>query len=131
MRMLPGPYSCTLLTFSKASVGILSGIYKSYISVVYLRLLIDHMEDTFCTCQSHDDRVKLLGNLHKRLCKTSGKLKIRSHNSQCDAADSCYGKNAAEDGCEHELQVSHITDDRSHHTCKSMSRRSAFIKALI
>src|SRR5699024_11460871 len=65
---------------------------------------------SFPTRRSSD----LLCNLHKRLCKALCELQIGRHGSKRETADSCNGKEAAQNGRQNELKVSDISDDRSH-----------------
>ena len=115
MRMFPCPHARSLLALCDVSVGIFFRIDESYITFVILRLLIDQVKDTLCTGKCHDDGVKLLCHLHERLCKALGKLQVGSHDTKCDSPNSCNGKDPAENCCQDKLQVSDVSDDRSHH----------------
>ncbi len=89
------------------------------------------MEDTLRACKGHDDGVKLLGDLHERLGEASGKLQVGSHDTQGDAADSQNREHAAAHRGQNELQVSHISDDGTHHTGKGMGGRGALKQPLV
>ena len=90
MRMFPCPHTCSFFAFCDVSIGIFLRIDKFYIAFILFRFLINEPEDSFCTSQSHNDCVKLLCHLHKRLCEALCKLQIGSHDTKSDAADSCY-----------------------------------------
>ena len=49
MRVLPRPHSGTLFAFCDIAVLIFLRIDKGYITVVNLRFLIHHIEDTLCS----------------------------------------------------------------------------------
>ena len=108
-----------------------NGIDESYITFVILRLLIDQVKDTLCTGKCHDDGVKLLCHLHERLCKALGKLQVGSHDTKCDPPNSCNGKDPAENCCQDKLQVSDVSDYRSHHICKGICLCSTFKERLV
>ena len=131
MRMFPCPHSCALLTFCNISVFVLSGIYKSHITFIFFRLLVDQLENTLCSCKRHNNGVKLLSHLHKRLSKAFCKLKVGSHNSKSDSAYSDNRKETAQNCCKNKLKISDISDYRSHHICKSICSGSAFKKSFV
>ena len=120
MGMFPCPDAGTFGTFCQSSVRIPFCIDQCNVAIIRFRFLINHVEDTLRAGKGHDDGVELLRNLHKRLRETSGKLQIGGHDTQCNSADSCYGKNSAENCGEHELQISHVADDGRHHGGKGM-----------
>src|SRR5699024_3520667 len=104
---------------------------KGYITFIHFRLLIDHIEDPFCTCKCHDNGVELLCYLHKRLGKAFCKLEIGRHDAERDSAYSCHGEKASEYCCEYKLQVPDISDDRSHHVCKCIRIGCAVVELFV
>ena len=58
----------------KNAVVILCGIDKCNRSFIRFRSFINQRKNTFCTGKRHNDRVKLLCDLHERLCKAFCKL---------------------------------------------------------
>ena len=131
MGMFPGPDTGTVRTLCQCSVRGPFCIDQCDVTVVGFRFFINHVENTFRSGKSHDDGVKLLRNLQKRLCEASGKLQIRRHDTKSDAADSCDRKDPAEDCGEHELQISHVADDGSHHGGKGMGCGCALVEFFI
>ena len=131
MRMLPCPKAGALLTLCQAAIFLPLRIDQGDISIVNLRLFIHHPENTLCSGKRHDDRVELLRDLHKRLCKALCKLQIRCHNAERDIADPCNRQEPSEYSCQHELHISDISDDRSHDTRKRMRSGGAFKQLLI
>ena len=115
VRMLPGPHSCALLTLCNCSVCVFSGVYQGYISLIHLRLLVHHAEDPLCSGKRHDNGVKLLGDGHERLCKALCKLQIGCHDTQSNSSDSHDREETSQDGCQNKLQISDVSDYRSHH----------------
>ena len=101
--MFPCPHSGMFFTFDDVSAGISFGIDKRNITFIGLRLFINQGKDSFSSCQSHNDGVKLLGYLHKRLGKTLGKLQVGSHDTECDATHAGNGENTTENSSQHEL----------------------------
>ena len=131
MRVFPRPHTGTLFTLHNIAVCIFLCVHQGNISLIHFRLGIHHVEDTLGAGQSHDDGVKLLSDLHERLCETLGKLQIGCHDTQRDIADSHNGKEAAKYRCQHEQQVTHVTDDRSHDTCEGVRLGSALKQFLV
>ena len=131
MWMFPRPHAGPLFAFCDISVGIFFRVDKSYIAFVILRLLIDQVKNTLCTGKCHNDGVELLCNLHERLCKTLGKLQIRSHDTKCDSSNSCNRKDSTENCCQDKLQVSNVSDDRSHHITIFIRLRRTLKKSLV
>ena len=132
MRMLPCPHTGSFSALCNISIAILFCIDKSYIAIIVFRLLIDQIEDTLCTCKSHDDGVKLLCDLHERLSKALGELKIGSHHSKCDSADSCDREDSAKHCGQNKLQISDVSDNRSHHVtifiCLCRTFKESFVQ---
>ena len=90
-------------TFDDVSAGISFGIDKRNITFIGLRLFINQGKDSFSSCQSHNDGVKLLGYLHKRLGKTLGKLQVGGHDAERNAAHTGNRENTTENSSQHEL----------------------------
>ena len=103
MRMLPCPHAGSFFAFCNISLGIFFRINKLYITFIFFRLLIDQVEDSFSTCKRHDNGIELLCHLHEGLGKALCELQIGSHNTQSDAAYSCYREKSSQNCCEHEL----------------------------
>ena len=134
MRMFPCPHTGSFFAFYNISIFIFSCIDQSYITFIFFRFFIDQIENTFCPCQCHNNRVKLLRHLHKRLCKALGELQVRSHNAKCDTANSCNRKNTTQNCCQYKLQVTDISDHRSHHVtvfvCLCRTFKKCFIQCI-
>ena len=74
MWVFPSPYSCTLLNFNEFIIFAILYIDKSYITIINLWFFVHKLENSFCTCKSHNNCIELLGNLSHRLCEWLRKL---------------------------------------------------------
>ena len=90
MGMFPCPHTGSLFYFFDRAIFSLARVDQCHITFIYFRLLVHHLEDTLRTCESHDNGVKLLRDLHEWLREALGKLQIRCHHSERDIADSGY-----------------------------------------
>src|SRR5699024_8877374 len=131
MRMLPCPHTSSLFALDHIAVCILADIDQCHISFVHFRLFIHHREDPLRAGKRHDNGVKLLCHLHERLGKALCKLKVGSHNTKGDATHSHDGQESSKYRRKYKLQVSNVSDNRSHHVCKGICVCSTVIKFLI
>ena len=130
MRVFPRPETCTLTALCNIAIRILLRIYQGDISVVNLRLFIHHVEDTLRSGERHDNGVELLRDLHERLGKALCELQVGCHNSQRDVSDAGNRQESAEHSRQNKLQISEVSYDGTHHTCKCM-RSGCTCKQLI
>ena len=131
MRMLPCPHAGSFFAFCDISLSIFFRINKLYITFIFFRLLIDQVEDSFSTCKGHDNGIELLCHLHEGLGKALCELQVRGHDTQSDAAYSCYREKSSQNCCEYELQVTDISDDRTHHVGVFVGVGGAFKESFI
>ena len=131
MWMLPGPHSGSFFAFDNIAVLVFFRIDQCYVSLVFFRFFIDQSKNTLCSGKCHNNGVKLLRHLHKRLCKALCKLQIRCHNSQSDPSDSHNRKESSKYRDQYKLQVSDVSDYRSHHICKGIRLCSTFKERLV
>ena len=89
-------------------------------ALVLLRLFIDQLEDTSCTCKAHGDQCHLVGALSHGLGQLSGHPQERDDNSDRYRTKAPPGQvrcleinhQAANNGKNHIHQIAHIAKDR-------------------
>ena len=100
MRMFPCPDTGSYRRLFERTVRLFHCIDQGYIAVVFLHRLIQKFEDTLCSCQCHDNRVKLLGHLGNRHVKASCQLQEGSQRSKGQSpytVNGHYGTNRQSD----------------------------------
>ena len=117
MIMLPRPHPGVLLRLRQLSVDLLR-VDERHISVVRLRLLVEHLKDAVRPGKRHDNGIELLAHLVDRHVKTLVETQKTRKTAQCEPADVSKRQYAAHDGAHDITQVSKLCIDRSEHVAE-------------
>ena len=112
MIMLPCPDTCSLLCLSELAVYFFC-IDQRYIAFIRFRLLINHLEDTFCTCQRHNNTVELLTDLVNRHIEALVKGQEACQPTQSQTGNMVQSKNTSNDGTYYITEITKLRIDRS------------------
>ena len=115
--MLPCPASCTLLGLNQITI-LFFHIYQSHISVIYLRLLVQKVEDTLRAGKCHNNTVKLLAYLVDRLAEALVKSKKTCQAAKSKSTHTVYGQHTANNSTQHIADISNLRTGRHQHICK-------------
>ncbi len=128
--MFPRPHSSVLLCLPDLSVHLLC-IDKRDISVIRLRLLIQHLEDTVRSGKCHDNRIELLADLVDRHIKALVKREETCKSAECQSANISKGQHTAHDRTHHIAQIPKLGVDGTEHVTKLVCIVSTLKKLLI
>ena len=112
MYMFPCPSSGPFLTLFEFSV-FFSHIDKRHISLIHFRLFIQKLENTFRSCQRHNDRIHLLADLIDRHAEAFVKGQETCKPSQGKSSDAVQRQNSADDRTDNVADISELRVDRT------------------
>ena len=111
VRVLPRPHAGAVVGFCQHAV-LLLGIDQRDIALIGFRLLVQQFEDASCSCQCHDDRTGLLGDLADRHGEAAAQLQERGNCTQCQTAYAVERQCTAQHCQQHILDIAQIVHDR-------------------
>ena len=117
VKMLPCPASCTFLGLNQLTI-LFFHIYQGHISVIYLRLLVQKVEDTLRSGKCHNNTVKLLAYLIDRLAEALVKSKKTCQAAKSKSTHTIYCQHAANNGTQHIADIPNLCTGRHQHVCK-------------
>ena len=110
--MFPCPDTSSHRRLFKSSVRLLHRIDQSYVTMIFFHRLIQEIKDTLCSCQRHNNGVKLLGHLGDRHIKASRQLQERCQCTKGQTAHTIDGQNRTNCQSNHVVDISKVCHNR-------------------